>query len=101
MALADNVINNLMVFSGLMTAMVLAFRLVGKVVTAVVTARKGLPAPDIKAIEDRLLHIEQIVESSALEIERIGEGQRFTTKVLTERAGVPAQLPAPIRNTLT
>ena len=34
---------------------------------------------------DRLERIEQIVESSALEIERIAESQRFTTKLLAER----------------
>jgi hypothetical protein len=34
---------------------------------------------------DRLERIEQIVEASALEIERMAESQRFTTKLLVER----------------
>jgi hypothetical protein len=36
--------------------------------------------------DDRLVRLEQAVESIAIEVERISEGQRFTTKLLTERA---------------
>jgi hypothetical protein len=32
----------------------------------------------------RIARIEQIVESTSIEIERIAEGQRFTTKLLSE-----------------
>ena len=32
----------------------------------------------------RITRIEQIVESTSIEIERITEGQRFTTKLLSE-----------------
>jgi hypothetical protein len=32
----------------------------------------------------RLARVEQIVEATAIEIERISEGQRFTTKLLSE-----------------
>lgn len=38
----------------------------------------------------RLARMEQAIESIAVEIERISEGQRFTTKVLADRSGVPA-----------
>lgn len=41
-------------------------------------------------IEARLQRIEEAVETIAVEIERMGEGQRFVTKLLAERAG---QLP--------
>jgi len=34
------------------------------------------------------LELEQIVESTAIEIERITEGQRFTTKLLSERQSI-------------
>ena len=41
---------------------------------------------------DRLNRIEQAVESVAIEVERISEGQRFTTKLLAERPeAVPAE----------
>ncbi len=36
----------------------------------------------------RITRIEQIVESTSIEIERITEGQRFTTKLLSERQSV-------------
>ncbi len=35
----------------------------------------------------RLDRIEQAVDAVAIEVERISEGQRFTTKLLSERAG--------------
>src|SRR4051812_33794675 len=35
---------------------------------------------------DRMTRLEQAVEAIALEVERISEGQRFTTKLLAERA---------------
>jgi hypothetical protein len=47
--------------------------------------------------EDRIARLEQAVEAIAIEVERISEGQRFTTKLLSERvaaeqarASVPA-----------
>ena len=36
-------------------------------------------------LESRLERIEQAVDTIALEMERIGEGQRFVTKLLAER----------------
>jgi hypothetical protein len=37
----------------------------------------------------RLQRIEQAIESIAIEVERIGEAQRFTTKLLSDRAADP------------
>ena len=38
----------------------------------------------------RLEHMEQAIDSIAVEVERISEGQRFTTKLLSERVpGAP------------
>ena len=46
----------------------------------------------------RLMRVEQSVESTALEVERIGEGQRFLTRLFTEGANAPALAqPAPQR----
>jgi HD superfamily phosphodiesterase len=36
--------------------------------------------------DDRFARLEQAVEAIALEVERISEGQRFTTKLLADRA---------------
>ncbi|HUF66819.1 MAG TPA: hypothetical protein VMM17_12660 [Gemmatimonadaceae bacterium] len=43
--------------------------------------------PEIGA---RLERMEQSIEAIALEIERISEGQRFTTRLLSERTGSAA-----------
>ena len=39
------------------------------------------------ALEARLSRIEEAVETIAVEMERMGEGQRFVTKLLAEGAG--------------
>lgn len=45
-------------------------------------------------IEERLGRLEAGVDSIAVEVERISEAQRFTTKLLVERAaGSPASMP--------
>ncbi|MGH7719217.1 MAG: hypothetical protein ACREON_10275 [Gemmatimonadaceae bacterium] len=50
--------------------------------------RKGsVPPKALSNIEERLARIEQSVDTMAIEVERISEGQRFTTKLLSERAG--------------
>lgn len=55
-------------------------------------------APDVTA---RLLAIEQAVESVAVEVERISEGQRFTTRILADRAGLHASALSSANSPLT
>lgn len=55
-----------------------------------------LPPPN-PASEERLARIEQAVDAIAIEVERISEGQRFVTKVLADRGGEAAALPAGAR----
>ena len=43
-------------------------------------------SPEVAA---RLERIERAVDSIALEVERISEGQRFVTKVLSDRGEIP------------
>ena len=38
-------------------------------------------------VADRLERMEQVLEAVAIEVERISEGQRFTTKLLSESVG--------------
>ena len=48
-------------------------------------------SPDVQA---RLERMEQAIDSIAIEVERISEGQRFTTKLLAERNNqTPANVP--------
>jgi hypothetical protein len=39
-------------------------------------------------LSDRLTHLEQSIDAVAIEVERIGEGQRFMTRLFTEN-GIP------------
>ena len=56
-------------------------------------------------VVDRLERMEQAIEAVAIEVERISEGQRFTTKLLSEgkgsesRQSAPATIPARDRTT--
>lgn len=43
-----------------------------------------------RELSDRLLRLEQATEATSLEVERIGEGQRFLTKLFTEGDGARA-----------
>ncbi len=54
----------------------------------------GGPKQGTALLDARLARVEQAVESIAIEMERVSEGQRFVTKLLIDRAPpAPAQLP--------
>jgi hypothetical protein len=57
---------------------------------------RGGPRPGAMNLENspRLQRIEQAIESIALEVERIGEAQRFTTRMLVEREPVAGRIPS-------
>lgn len=46
-------------------------------------------APALSKIEERLGRLEAGVDSIAVEVERISEGQRFTTRLLADRVSEP------------
>ena len=57
-------------------------------------------------ITARLERMEQAIDSVAVEVERISEGQRFTTKLLSEGRGAPdsrqsAPAASPVRDRTT
>lgn len=52
------------------------------------------PAPQNLISDARLQRIEQAVETMAIEIERISEGQRFVTRLLAEREAQAKSLPS-------
>jgi hypothetical protein len=60
-------------------------------------ARRMENAPNQAAVPrevtERLERMEQAIDSIAIEVERISEGQRFTTKLLAERVPV-TELPS-------
>lgn len=69
-----------------------------KIILSSINRRKSLPdasAATLSEIAQRLGRLEQAVDATAVEVERISEAQRFTTKLLVEKghqAG-PAELP--------
>ena len=56
--------------------------------------RQGAQPAQLPDTSARLERIEQAIDAMAVEVERIAEGQRFVTKLLSdrsaERAGIPA-----------
>ena len=52
----------------------------------------GLRAGQVESLTERMTRLEQAVESVAVEMERVGEGQRFLTRVLGDaRPALPAE----------
>ncbi len=64
---------------------------VTKIITRAIE-RRGTTSPKALAeIEQRLGRIEQAVDAIAIEVERVSEGQRFTTRLLSERSSSPVR----------
>lgn len=58
------------------------------------TRRRDQSTPQLQAVTaERIARMEIALETMALEIERISEGQRFVTRLLSERAKAPSALP--------
>ncbi|HEY9514964.1 MAG TPA: hypothetical protein VIQ74_04720 [Gemmatimonadaceae bacterium] len=77
----------------------IAIVMVGSYVAVKATNRKwgrssDAPSPrELSALRQQLEQLQHSVDSVAVEVERISEGQRFTTKLLAERKevdGLPA-----------
>lgn len=53
--------------------------------------------PAVPPGDDRLARVERAVDAIAVEVERLGEGQRFVTRLLAEQQprGVPGLAPPP------
>ena len=81
----------------IIVALIMSGILVGVVTQAFVRLRAtrnlGRGASVTPAIEQRLERMEQAIESVAVEVERISEAQRFTAKLLSDRAESAARQP--------
>jgi hypothetical protein len=47
--------------------------------------RKEIPESSVARLEERLERMEMAIDAMATEVERVAEGQRFTTKLLADR----------------
>jgi len=52
--------------------------------------RKSVAPTESRESSARLERIEQAVDSIAIEVERVSEGQRYTTRLMSEMRGLPA-----------
>jgi hypothetical protein len=66
-------------------ALVLSIAFTIPTTTWIWTRRRKELKPDNSVSDERLARIEQAIDAMAIEIERISEGQRFTTKLLSDR----------------
>ncbi len=84
----DMDLQQLLIFAAVVTCM----GCTTKIILSIVNRRKNeLPrdvGPALAEIADRLTRLEQAVDTTALEVERIAEGQRFTTKLLSESSAL-------------
>jgi hypothetical protein len=56
--------------------------------------RSSIPEADLKEMRDGIGQLRQAVDAIAIEVERLSEGQRFTTKLLAESVAGTARIPA-------
>jgi len=82
-------------------AVVLSLGIAGWTIVAFTRARRGKviagsPSPELlQPLEQRLQRLEQNTEAIALQVERIAEGQRFVTKLLSDAEHQPPRLAGP------
>jgi hypothetical protein len=72
---------------------------IGRAYVRSIEASRKPPRPDLAPdVQDRMSRIEQAVDAIAIEVERVSEGQRFVTRLLSERAPAIGAAPAePVR----
>lgn len=84
-----------MLFSGFVLVVMAAVVILYPLMRAFARRLEGRARPtetlDV-ASSERLQRIEQAIDAMAIEIERISEGQRFTTRLLAERVDSPISL---------
>ena len=61
--------------------------------------KEARPPKGDPQLEARLTRMETTLDSIAVELERISEGQRFTTKLMAEREQVKGSLPLALSGT--
>ena len=63
-----------------------ALLVVTYVVWMLMARSRGLDLPQGRPVDERLEHLQQSLDAIAIDVERIGEAQRYAAKVLAERA---------------
>lgn len=71
---------------------------IAKAIIGRVNRRGEIPPNRVQsdpAVLERLNRMEQAIDSIAVEVERVSEGQRFVTKLLADSRSAPSSLPRP------
>jgi hypothetical protein len=82
--MSREILEELMVFIGVMATL----GCFTKIILTIINRRRVASAATVPALEEiaqRLGRMEQALDATAIEVERISEAQRFTTKLLVER----------------
>jgi len=67
---------------GVFTALIVT---IGRIITQR-RSPPSLPPGSVSQLDERLSRMEQAIDAMAVEMERVSEGQRFTSKLLADRA---------------
>lgn len=61
--------------------------MIAQAIAKMVASRRGrdLPESTIARLEQRLERMEQAIDAMATEVERVADGQQFTTRLLADR----------------
>ena len=75
------------IFAGCATVISIAFSIAWAVRKRNTVALDSASGEAIREIQGRIERIEQGIEAIAVEVERVSEGQRFATRLLSEQRG--------------
>ena len=89
--MGEKIVSDILIFAGMMAVLGC---LTGVIITYLKYGVRKAASRDVTTrldeIVERLARLENSVDAAAVEVERISEGQRFTTKLLADRNGAPA-----------
>ena len=83
----DNDVLTFAQVSVVIVGLVGSLSLIGALMWKFVSKPRSAPARDALRNEAQLEQLQQSVDAIAIEVERIAEAQRFTAKLMSERAG--------------
>lgn len=79
---------DLVVILSFTTAMVIGFPIARAIARRISAKTEQISQQLPSDLAAKLQRIEQITEATQIEVERLAEGQRFTTKLLSERSPI-------------
>jgi predicted transcriptional regulator len=65
---------------------IVGIQAVTRIATALIDRTKSVQPRGLQELSEKVDRISQAVEATAIEVERIGESQRFLTRVLSDKA---------------